>query len=155
MKKLCFLISLILTGSAIYSQDYQTSAGVRGTFVSGLTVKHFTRQEAALEGILSFGQWGMTITGLFEKHAQAFEVEGLNWYYGGGGHIGTWNDDYPLMSETGDNFVIGLDGIIGLEYKIQEIPICLSADYKPSLNLTGYPGFWGYGGALSVRYTFD
>lgn len=154
MKKLLFIAMLALIGSTVYGQDYKTAIGVRGTFVSGITVKHFIKEETALEGILSFGRWGMNITGLYEKHATAFDVEGLYWYYGAGAHLGNWNDDYPQLEENGEFVVIGIDGIVGLEYSIQEIPISFSVDYKPQLNLTGYPGFWGYGGALSIRYTF-
>lgn len=154
MKKLLFVVLLALIGSTVYAQDYKTGIGVRGTFVSGLTVKHFIKEDAALEGIVSFGRWGMNLTGLYEWHARAFDVEGLNWYYGAGGHIGNWNDDYPWVDDQGEFMVIGIDGIVGIEYKIQDIPISFSADYKPSLNFSGFPGFWGYGGALSVRYTF-
>lgn len=154
MKKVLIITMLAMMGTAAYAQDYQTSVGIRGTFVSGLTVKHFIEEEAALEGIVSFGRWGLSLTGLYEIHARAFDTQGLSWYYGGGGHIGNSNDDYPRVDEKGEFMVIGVDGIIGLEYKIQEIPISFSADYKPSLNFTGYPVFWGYGGALSVRYTF-
>ncbi|MFP4620383.1 MAG: hypothetical protein ACLFM7_03680 [Bacteroidales bacterium] len=154
MKKLLFITLLALVVSTVHSQDYKTAIGVRGTFISGITVKHFINEDAALEGIFSFGRWGMNVTGLYEKHARAFDVEGLNWYYGAGGHLGSWNDDYPLLKEGGEFVVIGVDGVIGLEYKVQEIPISFSVDYKPQLNFTGYPGFWGYGGALSIRYTF-
>jgi len=94
------------------------------------------------------------MTGLYEIHARAFDVRGLNWFYGVGAHIGQWNDDYPLLDERGSYAVVGVDGIIGLEYEIEEIPFTLSADWKPSLNLVGYTGFVGFGGALSIRYVF-
>ncbi len=154
MKRLFIIVLLALVGYTVYGQDYNTAIGVRGTFVSGLTVKHFIKEDTALEGILSFGRWGMNLTGLYERHARAFDTEGLNWYYGAGAHLGNWNNDYPQLERRGEFVVIGIDGVIGLEYKIQEIPITFSADYKPQLNFTGYPGFWGYGGALSIRYTF-
>ena len=154
MRKFLFIAILTLLGSTVYGQGYKTAIGLRGSFVSGVTVKHFIKKETALEGIFSFGQWGMNITGLYEKHAQAFEVTGLNWYYGGGAHIGSTDDDHPYFQERGEYVVIGLDGIVGLEYYIQEIPINLSIDYKPQLNFTGDTGLKGYGGALSIRYTF-
>jgi len=145
---------LLLAPLGLLAQDYQTGLGLRGGYVSGVTVKHFLDESTALEGILSFGRWGFTTTGLYEIHANAFDVERLSWYYGGGAHIGSWNDYYPTLSERGQYGVIGLDGIVGMEYKIEDIPITLSADWKPSLNLLGYTGFIGWGGAFSVRYTF-
>ena len=156
MKKIVFVISIIITTIAVsYGQNYQTSAGLRGAFVSGITVKHFIEPNTALEGILAGGVWGGGVTGLYEIHAQAFEVDRLYWYYGGGAHIHQWNDNFPQVeSKAGSYLVLGLDGILGLEYDIEEIPITISADWKPFFNLTGFPGFWGYGGAISIRYTF-
>ncbi len=62
-------------------------------FQTGLTVKHFISQRSALEGLLSTRWRGFEITGLYEVHNNAFDVERLNWYFGGGGHIGFWNGD--------------------------------------------------------------
>ncbi len=156
MKKNLWLVIIIMFICKIgFSQGYQTSAGIRGAFASGITVKHFVDENAAVEGILSAGTWGGGITGLYELHAPAFEVERLYWYYGAGAHIAQWNDDFPGVSlNEGNHIVLGLDGILGLEYNIGEIPFTISADYKPSFNLTGFPGFWAYGAAISIRYTF-
>ena len=154
MKRLFFILLICLSGSSVYTQDYQTAVGVRGSFISGITVKHFIQEDEALEGILSLGNWGMNITGLYEIHARAFDVEGLYWYYGGGAHLGSTTDEHPYFDEKGEFLVMGLDGIVGLEYNIQEIPINFSIDYKPQLNFFGDTGLTVYGGALSIRYTF-
>jgi hypothetical protein len=154
-KKIIILTVFFAISIGSLAQTYRTSAGVRGAFVSGISVKHFIDDHAALEGILSAGVWGGGLTGLYELHAPAFDVKHLYWYYGGGGHLATWNSDFPGVDyKEGSHMVIGLDGILGLEYEIEEIPITISADWKPTFNLTGYPGFWGYGGAISIRYTF-
>ncbi len=50
--------------------------------------------------------------------------------------------------------VIGIDGILGLEYTFDEIPLNLSLDILPSLNLIGSSGWGGINGALSIRYVF-
>ena len=50
--------------------------------------------------------------------------------------------------------VIGIDGILGMEYNIQEIPFNISLDWKPAFNLIGYTGFWGDEIALSIRFIF-
>ena len=157
MKKLifsCFLFLSIL--SITKAQDYSTAVGVRGGWAYGLTVKHFLTENAAIEGIFSSRWQGFNITGLYEIHANAFDVDGLAWYYGGGGHIGFWDGSKnDRWFDDDDNYtVIGIDGIVGLEYTISEIPINISLDWKPAFNIIGHSGFWGDGGALSVRWYF-
>lgn len=138
------------------AQDYTTGIGVRGGFYNGLTIKHFISERAAIEGIISSRWKGFNITGLYEIHQQAFDVAHLNWYYGAGGHIGFWKGkDVSWGDNREDDYtVVGIDGILGIEYNFQEIPINISLDWKPTMNIIGYSGFWGDGGAFSVRYIF-
>ena len=156
MKKIILTLALVIFISAFASaQDYSTGVGLRLGFSNGLTVKHFLSQRSAVEGLLATRWRGFEITGLFEVHNQAFDVERLNWYYGFGGHIGFWNGDNTTWGDVGTNYtLIGIDGILGIEYNFSEVPINISLDWKPAFNLTGYTGFWGDGGALSIRYIF-
>ncbi len=156
MKKIILTLALVILLSAFTSaQDYNTGVGLRLGFSNGLTVKHFLSQRTAVEGLLATRWRGFEITGLFEIHNQAFDVERLNWYYGFGGHIGFWNGDNTKWGVVGTNYtIIGIDGILGIEYNFNEIPINIGLDWKPAFNLTGYTGFWGDGGALSIRYIF-
>jgi hypothetical protein len=79
----------------------------------------------------------------------------LNFYYGIGGHIGFWDGRYYWNYNNDRNYtVIGIDGILGLEYNFKEIPFNLSIDWKPAFNLNDSSGFWGDGGAISIRYIF-
>lgn len=137
------------------AQDYNTGIGLRGGFSNGITIKHFIGDNTAIEGILTSRWKGFSITGLYEIHNVAFKTERLNWYYGIGGHIGFWNGDNVNWVKDDKNYtVIGVDGILGLEYNFNEIPINLSIDWKPAFNIIGYSAFWGDGGALSIRYIF-
>ncbi len=137
------------------AQDYNTGIGLRGGLSSGLTVKHFIGEKAAIEGILATRWQGFIITGLYEIHNQAYEVDRLNWYYGFGGHIGFWDGSNVSWADDDNSYtVIGVDGILGLEYNFKEIPINISIDWKPAFNIVGYSGFWGDGGAISIRYIF-
>jgi hypothetical protein len=156
MKKIILTLTLVIFIYAYASaQDYNTGVGLRLGFSNGLTVKHFLSQRSAVEGLLVTRWRGFEITGLFEAHNQAFDMERLNWYFGGGGHIGFWNGDNTNWGHIGTNYtVIGIDGILGIEYNFSEVPINLSLDWKPAFNLSGYTGFWGDGGALSIRYIF-
>jgi hypothetical protein len=156
MKKyiIIFFIGFCLTTFS-NAQDYNTGVGFRGGFSNGLTVKHFVGSHSAFEGILSSRWRGFQVTGLYEIHNQFFDVERFHWYFGGGAHVGFWNGDYAKWGDPGIMYtVVGIDGILGLEYNFREIPINLSLDWKPAFNFIGYSGFWADGGALSIRYIF-
>ncbi|MFO7789928.1 MAG: hypothetical protein R6V32_05095 [Bacteroidales bacterium] len=156
MKKLGFTILLTLFAFSISNaQDYKTGIGLRGGFASGVTIKHFVTQKSALEAIVSTRWQGLQVTGLYEIHNRAFNVDRLNWYFGFGGHVGFWNGDNANWGDSGESYiVIGVDGILGLEYNFERVPFNLSIDWKPAFNLFGHTGFWADGGALSVRYIF-
>lgn len=156
MKKLTIIFALFaIFAITAQAQPYETGIGLRGGFSSGLTVKHFLNETTAVEGILSTRWRGFNITGLYEVHKSPFAVDGLSWYYGGGGHIGFWDGSHTSWADDNASYtVIGIDGVLGLEYSFVEVPLCISLDWKPAMNLIGYSGFWGDGGALSIRYTF-
>lgn len=156
MKNIIMTLMIVFFFSTInYAQDYSTSIGLRGGYSNGLTIKHFISKTTALEGILSSRWQGVEITGLYEIQAPFEENARLNWYYGFGGHLGFWNGNHTNWGNRETSYtVVGLDGIIGLEYNFTGIPFNISLDWKPTFNLFGYSGFWGDGGALSIRYVF-
>lgn len=154
MKKVLITLSFVFVMTLVSnSQDYRTGLGLRLGPSTGITVKHFISDVSALEGIL-ISRWnGFLFTGLYEYHAPAFGITGLYWYYGGGAHIGAWNRDYK--ENRADSYsVIGINGILGIEYNITEIPFNLSIDYKPGISMLGRPTFLSDEVALSVRYVF-
>jgi hypothetical protein len=97
------------------------------------------------------------ITILYEKHAPAFNAAGLQWYYGLGGHVGFYDGHYyyDRHHEHYDDdrvYGVGVDGVLGLEYYIRDIPFTIGADIKPYINIPHGGGFWDT--ALHVRYVF-
>ncbi len=156
MKKIILTFALaFFIMSFADAQDYNTGIGLRGGFANGLTVKHFINRKAAIEGILDTRWRGFDITILYEVHNRAFDVDRLNWYVGIGGHAGFWNGDYAPWGDEGTNYsVIGVDGILGIEYNFSTVPINIGLDWKPAFNIVGYTGFWADGGAISIRFIF-
>ena len=155
MKKLMMALILVSCFTAFAdAADYNTGIGLRAGPYYGLTIKHFINSKSALEGLLT--RWsGTDITILYEIHNRAFDVNRLNWYYGLGGHVGFWNGSDLNNGTAGSKYtIIGLDGILGIEYNIKEAPINISVDWKPAFNIIGYSEFWPYGGAFSIRYIF-
>jgi hypothetical protein len=156
MKRIILIMVFTLTAATlINAQDYKTSLGLRAGYPYGLTVKHFLNKTNALEGILAGSYGGLTITGLYENEYWTGKYPGLNWFWGVGAHVGFWDEgSNPHVEEDYVGAVIGLDGIIGLEYTFDEFPINLSLDLLPTVNIIGSPGWGGIFGALSVRYVF-
>jgi len=157
MKKLLLLVlfSVMLSLSQESYAQYTTGIGLRAGVSNGLTVKHFISNDAALEGILHTRWGGFVITGLYEVHKDIRDVKGLMWFFGGGAHIGSWNagSNRPWGNNNESVTVAGLSGIIGLDYKFNDVPIGLSLDWKPTVNFNGLR-YWGDEVALSIRYVF-
>jgi hypothetical protein len=143
--------------------DYNTGIGIRFGYDGGASIKHFIKENAALEGILSaaWGYRGFRLTGLYEVHKQLPNAEGFKWYFGGGAHVGFYDGYYWNGYHNGKNIyyydrlytIVGVDGILGLEYKFEDAPFTLGLDVKPYVNLWGWGShFWD--GGFSARYVF-
>lgn len=151
--------------------SYNTGIGLRlGNWESGLTVKHFINNNAAIEGILSSGWYhrGSRLTALYEVQ-KPLGGNGFYWFWGVGGHVGLYNDRYWSNGDCvngrywhkgewrpcddGRRTTLGVDGIIGLEYKFPQAPFTLGIDFKPSIDLVGWGRHYG-DGAFTVRYAF-
>lgn len=158
MRKLMMVLALAFTVSLVHAQNngstYQTALGVK-MYPGAISVKHFTQIGRALEGLGYISNDGFRLTGLYELHFPIAGAEGLQWYVGGGGHIGVWSDNWKSRyPNRADGIAIGVDGVLGLDYKIKGAPLNLSFDWQPSFNFIGYNYFEGGWGGLAIRYTF-
>ncbi len=164
MKKLIIcsfiLTSFLLIGKRSNAQDYKTAAGLKfGGYENGISVKYFTTNDIALEGVLGFRSHGAVVTGLFEIHQEAFGVKELRFYYGAGAHIGAvgsglyrrFNGDDEYYDDS--HILLGVDGVLGLEYVIPQSPIAVSLDLNPRAELATGP-FFDIAPGLGIKYTF-
>lgn len=156
MKTKILLLSLLFClATTGFAQNYNTGIGIRGGLYNGLTIKHFTSHNTAFEGLITSRWGGVELTGLYEIQNNFPGMSRLSSYIGFGGHVGFWNGDHADWGTYGTQYTtIGIDGIIGLEYSFLALPVNISLDWKPELNLIGYTGFWYDGVAVSVRYIF-
>lgn len=161
MKKIIIVLFIVSTAftnqlmGQVNTGDYNFGVGLRGGFFSGFTGKYHMNATDAIEGVAAFHYRGLLIMGMYQKHAEAFETPGLNWYYGGGAFLGFYDRAYsPWYDDRDGNFTtLGVNGVLGLEYKIQEIPITIGLDVIPSLNLISDIDIWLSTG-LTLRYVF-
>jgi hypothetical protein len=164
MKRICcsLLLFLLVFTAAKQSvaQGYENAIGLRLGTSQGITFKHALANDGMLELMLTSRWGGWNFTAMYQKYAPAFNADGLYWYYGAGAHIGFYdgndNDKNPWYDEDDDedHVIVGIDGIIGLEYQIGEIPFHVGLDWKPAFNLFDEAGLWADEVALSIRYVF-
>lgn len=150
MKKLVILfVATIFSVSIASAQDYNWAIGARlGGQTSGLSFKYNLNAANSIEGVLAIPyDGGFNLLGLYERNVPVI-APGFNFYYGGGAHLGAWD------RRGSNDFVFGIDGVVGLEYKIKSIPLAFSLDYKPALNIIGHSGFyWGdFGFGIKIAF---
>ncbi|HYW97041.1 MAG TPA: hypothetical protein VE870_15715 [Bacteroidales bacterium] len=149
------LIIFFTTACASAQRDYETGIGLRAGVSYGLTVKHFMSERSAWEGILTTRWEGFLLTGLYELHQDVFNTTNFNFFYGVGGHLGSWHGDvgpHDWFHDGNQHLAIGVDGILGLEYTFDEVPFSISIDWKPSFNIAEHTVFLADEAGLSIRY---
>ncbi|MDN3656950.1 hypothetical protein QWZ08_14980 [Ferruginibacter paludis] len=149
MKKMFFVCSILsLFSLAASAQDYNNAVGIRlgpnsANISPGFTIKHFLNETNAVEGIVGVSN-GIGLCALYEWHHPIESAEHLNWFVGAGGYA-------AFRYSTS---FIGAAGIVGLDYKFEQIPLNVSVDWKPELNLITNVGFEASGVGVSARFTF-
>jgi hypothetical protein len=136
-------------------QTYQNAVGVTFGWWNGasLSVKHFFKDNEAIEARATFWQYGGELCGLFEYYGDFGNVSGLRWYVGGGGHAGGYNHQYAkYYPDRPDGAYFGADGVMGVDYKFDGAPIDLSFDVQPRVDVPG--GYFNVWGGLGVRLAF-
>ena len=128
MKKIIlFTACALLCAGTAFSQNYKHAIGLRaGGSNAALTYKQHLNAGNAFE-------WTQPVIN-----------NDFNLYYGVGGHLGA----------AANKFAIGIDAIVGLEYKIPNAPIAFSLDYKPSVNFMNLNAYGLFDLALGIKFTF-
>ena len=131
------------------AQSYASAAGVRfGKWMFGGTYKKMIKDGIYLDlhaGFLSSVSDILVFGGNLEIHKELEGVDGLYYFYGGG-----------ARAFTGSGiFSIEVTGVLGLDYKFEEIPVNVSIDWMPGYYFSDYSGFTAEGGGVSIRYVLS
>jgi len=159
MKKL--LLLCLTAGIVLFAQTdlkaqqtYKNAIGGRLGTANGITYKTFMTGDRALDFILNFRSNNnystFRFTGLYEIHNQINNAPGLRWYYGPGATVGSRK--YKPTDDS--DLLVSLDGVLGLDYKFDGVPINLALDWKPAIEITPNTEFDAEGFGLSIRFTF-
>jgi hypothetical protein len=161
MKKTLLLVSIITVFSfSLKAQEYKTAAGIRlgpssPAIAPGFTIRHFLDEKHAVEGIVGINN-GIGICALYEWYHPVATVEHLQWFVGAGGYAAYRNNVSFIGENSNKNNTsyIGAAGVVGVDYKFRDIPLNISIDWKPELNIIENVGFEASGVGFSARFTF-
>ncbi len=132
---------------------YNRALGIKFPGGLSLTYKKFVSDQNNAEALLTIANKGFRLTGLYEFNFYSFQkIPNLSWFVGPGAHIGLWKAEFE--KDYGSKTDLGVDGILGLDYKFNNIPLNVSVDWQPSVTLVGSAGFAPAYGGVGVRYTF-
>jgi hypothetical protein len=116
-------------------------------FLAAFSISTFTFSQSYKTAIGLKGGYpslgGINISGLFEIQKPLPELNGLYWYLGVGPTVGFVNETLLLTA----------NGVLGIEYTFQDLPINIALDTGPVIQLIGNRNLFSWGGGIAVRYT--
>lgn len=147
VKKVLFVgFALLCMKTYAQKNNYTNGIGLRLSGKAGITYKYFLNSANVLEAATYFGNGITVLNATYQHHMQIKDAKGLQWYYGGGANLVT-------AANAGLN--LGIVGVIGLDFKLENLPINLSLDYQPYFGFGNVNGFGkDFLGGLAIRYTF-
>ena len=160
MKKIAIVCSVIAVLSSLQSlsaQNYKTALGVRlsssnAMQSNSISIKQFINEKTAIEGLFTFGD-PLALGALIEFH-KPLSAAGLTYFYGAGGYIAFLKNVNVTTQKTSTDANFGAQGIIGLDYKFNNIPLNISLDWKPELNIVTDINFEPVAIGFTARFTF-
>jgi hypothetical protein len=163
MKKLLIILLLVLP-SLGFTQVFENAIGIRGGLTAGFEYRFYMDDANSYKFLLGTRDGGVQIHALKEFHQyDLFSfTDRLVLLYGAGLHAGyeQWEKQYiegnTSWYEDRTAFLVGLDGLVGLEYLFYEVPISLGFEVKPYFDLLGREMFnvQLFDFAFTVKYLF-
>jgi hypothetical protein len=160
MKKILFSL-LIVAGISVSTtasaQDYKSALGVRlsssaAMVNNSVSFKQFITNKTAIEVLFSFGD-PLALGALLEFH-KPLAASGMSYFYGAGGYISFIKNTNVNTGKTATDPNFGAQGVIGLDYKFSNVPLNLSLDWKPELNIVSDINFEPAAIGFTARFTF-
>ncbi len=150
------VFALFCTSVPVFSQTYNTAAGIRMGEGFDLTFQQYIKNNWTAEGILHTGIFSkkVGVSVLAEKHHKVL-IRNFGVYYGLGAHYYARKNQNRIEPATRTNNVYGLSGIAGAEVSFGRLNFAL--DMKPEVHFGGdqtYPFEWNPF-SVSVRYIID
>lgn len=165
MKKIIFTLAIIASmAGTLSAQAGGSTIGLRLGFPTELSYQMGLNDANRIELGLGFRSYGYGIgfgsnytqfsfSGVYQWVWDLSQIaDGVNWYAGAGASVGYYS--YNYINTTFSAVPISILGQIGIEYNFSELPLRVSLDYRPGIQITSNGGFIGDGYALGIRYRF-
>lgn len=161
MKKLFSVTVLVLVLQLVISHkanaqkgtNYTNALGMRidlgsdyGTYV-GFSGKHFFNTHNAGEAMVLFGDHTTMLQVEYQYHGKIENAAGLRWYAGLG-------PGFAFASKYYGGTDVLIRPLIGLDYKIKDVPLNFSFDWRPAFVVTHGTDFNAARFGLAFRYAF-
>lgn len=163
MKKLFLILIFIIPALFTTAQNFDKAIGLRGGLTSGFEYRFFTHETQSFKILLGTNN-GIRLHGMVEFHKPNLFLftDQLTLYYGAGIHGGyeNWDKQYIYNNtsryENRTAFVMGFDGLAGIEYTFLETPLSLGMESKPYFDIFGRNMFnmEFFDLAFTVKYLF-
>ena len=159
---------ILITSSIVYSQDGSRQAGLRSGYRGGIfyqVAKKAGNAEIGYNAMVGFDNNGIQLTGLKIIYVTTLSEISPDLFLalGYGGHIGFIYSDPPGYSVERYNFqgerfcpLFGADGWLAAEYRFRDIPLNISLNIKPLVELAipSYVKIRPVDLGLSISYVF-
>lgn len=136
----CICLAFASTTYAQYQTGIGATLGLYGR--GGTVIQYFAPGSRGAADLLFTSQFkGFVFTGLYEIHSknhnERIELANVGFFSGLGGHVGSITAmQYNNVNTTKEKILVaGVDLIVGAEWKIPKMPLLLSINVKPFLDL--------------------
>lgn len=171
MKKifLFFLFFCSLLIHDLVAQQYDSAVGLRFGVPNSISYKKFLGDVSVVEfsagtrgfnsGFLStLRYWSFTGSYQIQKELGLGDIDGLDYYYGGGGIVFLWTFNDSFYNDQFSSTTLGIQGYLGLSYTFDDIPLNITLDWVPTILIgNGFVSSGvGFGfGSLGARYVIS
>ena len=165
MRNLYIIILFLCVSPAAFSQFYAKEVGLRGGYSGGITFRVNLEEDLSYEAQLCYRDQGAILTMFRQQHNEMGMDRLGNWefLYGFGVHAGFYfTDRYKILFREiyfGREIftpVVGMDGYVGIDYKLVDLPISFGVSFQPHMELSLKQvfgiNFWDFG--FHARYMF-
>ena len=141
----CLHFSVLAQSDKEDKPTYKTGIGFRFT-PFGISFKTNNNKGKTSFELIGYFKDGFTASGLYYWNIKLNEPGNIKLYIGGGGQVGFKNDN------AGGGAVLGVSGVLGADYKFMHLPLDISLDWQPSIQIEKTNDFKGWGG-IAARFT--